>query len=65
MQTNTKYKRVKYTEQIAILLTKDQKEELDQLRNYLKGTYSQVFRLALYKLFEDLGFNEKGEKVVQ
>ncbi|PIO08117.1 hypothetical protein COU59_02220 [Candidatus Pacearchaeota archaeon CG10_big_fil_rev_8_21_14_0_10_34_12] len=51
------HKRVKYTEQTAILLSKKEKELLEKIKFTLKGTNSQVFRLALSKLGEELNVN--------
>jgi hypothetical protein len=46
--------RIKYTEQTAILLSKEERLLLEKVRFALKGTNSQVFRLALSKLAEEL-----------
>lgn len=54
MQDNTKQKRIKYTEQIAIFLTPDERLLLEKVRDLLRGTYSQVFRLALVKFADQL-----------
>lgn len=54
METKTKTQRVNYTEQFAILLTKADRVVLEDLAIILRGTYSQVFRLALTSLAKDL-----------
>jgi DNA replication protein DnaD len=44
-----KIHRVKYTEQLPVMLTKEEMEDLKRLAEEMKGTRSQVVRLALNK----------------
>lgn len=64
MISNTKQqtKRVKYTEQTAILLSKEERRILEELKFILKGTNSQVFRFALSKLAEELDIKRSEEE---
>lgn len=54
MISDTNQQRKKYTQQTAILLSKEERELLDKIKLDLKGTNSQVFRLALSRLAESL-----------
>ena len=49
-----KTKRVKYSEQINIFISKEEKETLEKIRVLLKGTNSQVIRLALTQFAKNL-----------
>ena len=46
--------RRKYVWQTPILLSSEERETLEKLKGVLKGTNSQVFRLALSKLAQEL-----------
>lgn len=48
----------KRSEQTVIMLSKEEKELVERLAEKMKGTNSQVFRLALSKLNEEIKRSE-------
>lgn len=50
MQNYTRPRRVKYTQQINLLLTEEELRMLNHMAENFRGTNSQVLRLALHEL---------------
>jgi len=63
MQTYTKPQRVHYSEQIALFITPQEKVSLEQIASQIKGTKSQVLRLALFRFAQEFfSDNDQNEK---
>jgi len=58
MISNTNTNKIKYTEPIAILISKEEKIILEKLKSEFKGTGSQIFRFGLSKLAKKYLENE-------